>query len=403
MGKYKCYEFKVQGMHCPSCELTIERKIKKFKNIKAIDANLDTGTLKVTGKFTDDADTLAQKFSKMLEKEGYSIGRELTSEYKKRNWKEYVWALLIALILGSGYVFLQNSGLLETNIQNLNYGTYFLIGFLASLSSCAALVGGILLSMSANDVKEERSITKEKLNQVIFHVSRLISFFVLGGVLGLLGASFSLASIVSVILSLAISTFIYRELAKKDKISEIYRTLIYIISAIILALINYYFINAISSLVNLPANLISQSILTILIAIVMFVLAMNLLDFFDITYKFQLQLPKGLLRFFLKSENINNFLSPLLLGVVSFFLPCGFTLTAQGLALESRSFFDGAMIMFVFALGTLPVLALISFSSINLGENKKVSGIFFKTSGFLIIAIAAYNVINALKIIGIGL
>lgn len=48
--------------------------------------------------------------------------------------------------------------------------------------------------------------------------------------------------------------------------------------------------------------------------------------------------------------------TPLLVGAVTFILPCGFTQTAQALALASGSAMRGSLLMFFFALGTMPVL-----------------------------------------------
>jgi sulfite exporter TauE/SafE len=58
------------------------------------------------------------------------------------------------------------------------------------------------------------------------------------------------------------------------------------------------------------------------------------------------------------------------------------------------------MTMFVFALGTLPVLALLSFSSLGI-HNKARSGIFFKTAGLVVIFFGIFNLINSLVAIGI--
>lgn len=52
---------------------------------------------------------------------------------------------------------------------------------------------------------------------------------------------------------------------------------------------------------------------------------------------------------------------PGLLGVVTFFLPCGFTQTAQALALASGSPLSGALMLGAFAFGTAPVLLGLSW------------------------------------------
>ena len=69
-------------------------------------------------------------------------------------------------------------------------------------------------------------------------------------------------------------------------------------------------------------------------------------------------------------------------------------------ALTTGSFMQGAMTMFVFALGTFPVLALLSFGSLNIAH-KPWKGIFFKTAGIIVIALALFNLLNALATAGI--
>jgi sulfite exporter TauE/SafE len=67
---------------------------------------------------------------------------------------------------------------------------------------------------------------------------------------------------------------------------------------------------------------------------------------------------------------------------------------------NNRRFFTRGLTMFAFALGTLPVLALISFSSFSIKNNKR-AGIFFKSAGLIVILFALFNLINALVIIGL--
>lgn len=74
-----------------------------------------------------------------------------------------------------------------------------------------------------------------------------------------------------------------------------------------------------------------------------------------------LKLPVGMSSFV---ERVSGKLGPTLpglLGAVTFFLPCGFTQTAQALALASGSPWTGALLLGAFALGTAPVLIGISW------------------------------------------
>ena len=111
-------------------------------------------------------------------------------------------------------------------------------------------------------------------------------------------------------------------------------------------------------------------------------------------------MPKFLSRHAMGVSKLNHTLTPALVGIATFFLPCGFTQSMQIVALSTGNFMSGAMTMFAFALGTLPVLGLLSFSSFSISKSSK-AGIFFKTAGLVVILFAVFNLINALVVINI--
>lgn len=92
---------------------------------------------------------------------------------------------------------------------------------------------------------------------------------------------------------------------------------------------------------------------------------------------------------------------PFIMGAASFFLPCGFTVTAQGLALLAGSPVYSSLIMTAFALGTMPALLLIAFSSFKLSQNKRWSESFLKVAGILVIFFSIYNLNAQLNVLGI--
>ena len=55
--------------------------------------------------------------------------------------------------------------------------------------------------------------------------------------------------------------------------------------------------------------------------------------------------------------------------------------------------------MLMFALGTLPVLAVMSFSSLSIRNSSK-AGIFYKSAGLIVILFALFNLINSLTALG---
>lgn len=382
----KCIEFYVDGMHCAACELLIEKKLSKFEGVQKVDAILTNNKVKVWGNFDQNKEELAEELTDLIDEDGYTLKTE--KESKKVKWHEFYKALPIAVIVIFLFILLQKVGVLNTlSPESLSYPSIFLIGLIASLSSCMAVVGGLVLSISANYAKEE-SRAKRAQPMVMFHISRLVGFLLLGGVLGFLGSAFSIINVVSVILAVVFGALVLSFVNTENAVVKL-------TGSIIVSILTYILF------VNILNEQSARFALSLLTGLVMVILGLNLLDIFNFTKKLQLKMPKSLSKTAFNTSNINNKFTPLLLGIASFFLPCGFTQSMQFQALGAGGFAKAAMIMFVFALGTLPVLAGISLASTNLVNSKKDSGVFFKTSGLIVIFFSIVNLLGALAVAGV--
>lgn len=329
------YTFHVNGMHCKACVLVTESELQEVSYITGAKSDLHTRTVEVVGDFGEKtAETIAADLSTILTKHGYTLSVE--KQVAAKNWSEFKIAVPIALIFAALFVLLQKLGIVNLiDSSKVTYGTAFAIGIIASLSTCMAVVGGLLLSLSTTFAKQGDRVKP----QILFHIGRIVSFFALGGVIGALGSVFTL-------------------------------------------------------------NTNATFALSLIIGLVMLMLGINLLDVFHFAKKFQPAMPKFLSRHALGISKLNHRLTPLLVGILTFFLPCGFTQSMQIYTLSTGSFLAGGLNMLAFALGTLPVLALISFSSLSI-KNSKYAGVFFKTAGLIVILFALFNVINSLVVIGL--
>ncbi|MEP7162574.1 MAG: sulfite exporter TauE/SafE family protein [Candidatus Moraniibacteriota bacterium] len=329
------HKFYVTGMHCQACILLTESELKEDSRVSSAKSSLKTHSVLIHGDFGDmSPESIAEELSGLLEKHGYSLSVE--KQETTKNWADFKIAMPVALLFALLFVTLQKTGFVNlVNTESVSYGTAFLIGVIASLSTCMAVVGGLVLSMSATFAKEGDRVKP----QLLFHGGRLASFFLLGGAIGALGANFSL-------------------------------------------------------------NTTATFVLSFLIGMVMLFLGINLLDVFPWAKKLQPTIPKFLSRHAYGVSKLNHRLTPLLVGIATFFLPCGFTQSMQLYTLSTGSFQSGALTMLAFALGTLPVLALLSFSSFSSQKSSK-AGVFFKSAGLIVILFALFNLINSLVIIGI--
>lgn len=322
-------------MHCNSCVVMTESKIGDLPNISKVTSNLKNHSVEIVGDFGDKTEAeIVEELTMQLKPLSYTVSVE--KQITKKNWSEFKIAIPIALAFAVLFVVLQKIGLINlVSSGNVTYGTAFVIGIIASLSTCMAVVGGLVLSMSATFAKEGDKVKP----QLMFHGGRIVSFFVLGGVIGAIGSAFTLTTSATFILSL-------------------------------------------------------------IIGVVMIILGINLLDVFPWAKKLQPSMPKFLSKHALGVSKFNHTFTPLLVGIATFFLPCGFTQSMQLYTLTTGSFLKGGLTMLSFALGTLPVLALVSFSSFSI-QNSSKAGIFFKTAGLVVIMFALFNLINSLVVIGV--
>jgi len=331
----KTYTLHVSGMHCASCPILIEGELTDLPNITSAKASLKHHHVEIAGDFGEKSlEEIANDLNPVVRSHGYTLSLERQKHNAK--WHEFSVAVPLAIGFIAFFIILQKLGIVNlVTTSEVSYGTAFLIGMIASVSTCMAVVGGLVLSMSANYAKEGDKVRP----QVLFHIGRLVSFFVLGGVIGALGTVFKIGATGTLVLSLTV-------------------------------------------------------------ALVLLILGINLLDVFPWAKKLQPTLPKFIGNHVQGLKKINHTFTPILIGVATFFLPCGFTQSMQIYTLTTGSFMSGALTMFVYALGTLPVLALLSFSSLTI-HTKARSGIFFKTTGLVVVFFGLFNLHYGLVAAGI--
>ena len=209
------------------------------------------------------------------------------------------------------------------------------VGLVAGLSTCLALVGGLVLGISANYAKNHPNSSQRQkfIPQLFFNAGRVGGFFLLGGLLGAFGSTFKI-------------------------------------------------------------SLFANSLLTLVVGLILLLLGLKILNIFPAINKLNFSLPKS----FGRIRKIN---SPLLLGALTFFLPCGFTQAMQLYALGSGNFLNGGLIMALFALGTAPGLLGIGGLAGLLNQTK--SKTFFKLAGVLVIVFSLVNLNNGYHLLKISL
>jgi sulfite exporter TauE/SafE len=198
-----------------------------------------------------------------------------------------------------------------------------------------ALVGGLVLGLSTKFAASHNdlAVRQKFIPHIFFGLGRIISFTILGGLLGVLGSVLKFSSTVN-------------------------------------------------------------GLMIILVGLVMIAMGLQLINIFPRFSNFKITLPKSIAKSLGISKTKNDYSSSgaMILGALTFFLPCGFTQAIQLYAISTGSFWLGGLAMGLFALGTAPgLLSIGGITSVISGSFKER---FFKAAGLAVIFFGLFNLGN---------
>src|SRR5262245_24231755 len=119
---------------------------------------------------------------------------DATSPNTSRDYLEIGAAFLfiVAVLMTLGHFDLLPSqfGVSDT----MSYGLIFVIGLVASVSSCIAVTGGLLVAVAAkyNEATADLTPGQRIKPHIYFNAGRILSYTVLGGAIGALGSALML-------------------------------------------------------------------------------------------------------------------------------------------------------------------------------------------------------------------
>lgn len=331
----------IKGMHCASCELLVEDEMTKIPGVKRCKVNYRKGRAEVLYEGNLDQ-TLVQS---AVEEAGYSIGKD-EKHFFSHNPKDYLDLAMAAFALFAIFLLAQALGIFEIGSRTgSNYDSLpvvFLIGLTAGVSTCMAIVGGLVLGASARFAeKHPMATTLQKFKpHLFFNLGRIASYTILGGAIGYLGSFLQLST-----------SFL--------------------------------------------------GILTIAVGLVMLLLGIQLTEIVPGLNRFKITMPKQIARLLgiqEKSTKEYSHTNSAVMGALTFFLPCGFTQAMQLFAISSGSPVIGALTMGTFAIGTAPgLLGLGGLTSVVKGAFAKH---FFRFAGIIVVLLAVFNISNGFNLTG---
>jgi sulfite exporter TauE/SafE/copper chaperone CopZ len=335
-----CKILHIKGMKCISCEAIIADELKDVAGLTVheVDSKSQRAVLSFDGEM--DVKLIKDKLNKL----GYqaSFDDKIVEVKQKVTIEQWFWSLVI---VGGIYILYKlisfvDLGFNAFDMSNVTLGVAFIIGIVASMSTCLAIVGAVVVSFAARYESRGTFFQSNVKPHLLFHAGRLSAFLIFGALLGFIGSWFSLSA----------------------------------------SFMGWF---------------------TIIIAIILIWLGLQILGFAPSLSSVGLHLPRGIMKQWNQVKNSNHPLAPIVLGGMTFFLPCGFTQSMQLFAIASGSIWIGALTMMFFALGTTPVLLGIGIATTKFKNLKSV--VLNNVIGMVVMIFAFFTLSSGLAMAGINL
>lgn len=312
--------FTIGGMTCVNCENKIEQQLKQREGVKDATVSYNKGTAVIT---FDREEINEEQIIQVIEQLDYEVIRAKFQKRQKNEKEEFNKKDTWNQVIGVGVLLLAISVLMKqlglSRIfnafpqaqENMGYGMLFVIGLVTSVH-CIGMCGGIHLSQCLSYQKNsdgERNGEKGKKKwatvypSFLYNLGRVLSYTIVGGIVGGFGSVISFSG--------------------KGK-----------------------------GAVQLIAG------------VFMVIMGINMLNIFPWLRKFNPRMPKVFARKINQGKQKNG---AFLVGILNGLMPCGPLQAMQLYALSTESPLKGAFSMFLFSMGTVPLMfgfgALSSFLS----------------------------------------
>jgi uncharacterized protein len=145
---------------------------------------------------------------------------------------------------------------------------------------------------------------------------------------------------------------------------------------------------------------IARGFLMIAITVFMLGTALRMLNVHPIFRYFQIQPPR-IVRKFIRRFSKNrkeDFATPVFLGALTVLIPCGITQAMMALAIGTGSPLYGAVIMFAFTVGASPLFFILAYFTTRISESLNAN--FVKVVAVIILIFALYSLESGLNLIG---
>jgi sulfite exporter TauE/SafE/copper chaperone CopZ len=348
---------KVDGMSCSRCEQRLEAAVGALDGVRQVKASAPLLEVRVS---YEPSRVRLEDIHEAIHQAGYRVraaspasspkaarktpgGSSRSSIYRFLGLLAVVAALYLLIRHTVGFTFLPSVS------RSMGYGLIFVVGLLTSLH-CIAMCGGIVLTQGLKKTPRPESggggsdpmLTPEPfrsrlLPSLLYNAGRVISYTAIGGIVGALGSLFSLSTAL-------------------------------------------------------------KGLMPVLAGAFMLFLGIRMLGIFPWLSRLRIRIP-GLAAGKLTAGASRR--GPFVVGLLSGLMPCGPLQTMQVYALGTGSLPAGALSMFLFSLGTVPLL--LGFGAVSSLLSARFNRHMLKASGVLVAVLGLVMFSRGMNLFGVSL
>lgn len=312
----------IEGMSCNGCETIIENKLSKIDGVYEINVSYKSGRLDIN--YDPDKVSIEEIIS-IIERLDYKVKNEVEPPNNPTEKNSNSQLVIIGIILFGIYMILKHTigfNFIPEVSANMGYTLLFTVGLLSSLH-CIAMCGGINLSLCVSYRADQSETSKfaKFRPSFLYNAGRVTSYTIIGGFVGALGSVFKLSNTGSAFISILAGAF-------------------------------------------------------------MVIMGLNMLNVFPWLRKLNPHMPKIFAKQ-IHEEKKNK--GPFVVGLLNGLMPCGPLQAMQLYALGTGSFIAGALSMFAFSLGTVPLL--FAFGALGSLLSSKFTKQMVKASALLVMVL----------------
>ncbi len=311
-GNTKTKKLHVDGMTCISCQNKIEKKLRNTIGIQSADVSYGNGTATVA--YNPDAISL-KNIVMIIQKLGYQVNNSRQTPKVGR-------AVGFLIIIAALYVILEQFGILNLLVPtqlaqtNMGYGMLFVIGLVTSVH-CVAMCGGINLSQCIPRSENRQVIAPTACNNRI-----------------------------------AVRSHGRRASDRDSRTAALRPAFLYNLGRVISYTVVGFIVGALGLVINFSNT--AQGVLKLVAGVFMVIMGVNMLGIFPWLRKLTPRMPKIFASKINNGKSKSK--SPLIVGLLNGLMPCGPLQAMQIYALSTGSPFAGALSMLLFSLGTVPLM-----------------------------------------------